>query len=240
MVDMAWARRMGACVAAAALLAGCASRPAAPVEKAVIRSVALVPATLPQQYSLENKTAAQFIAPIIGIGYRLNSRQKARLLTEKLPAPDFRIDRDLTTAVAEGLRARGYQVTVLDDIPRLEGDPDWFRYEEVAHSADVLLHVYFSDVGVESPRTSMQYLPRLNVSVMSYVPKNASWPYETTLYYGIDASAGTDHSIVADPRHAFPDFDHMMGNLDAVRAGFRQPIAAIGQRIAEQAHAAFR
>ena len=226
--------------ALAALLIGCSSQPIDSGPKPVVRTISILPASLPQYYSLQNLTAVEFLVPIVGLGYMLNAKEKAKLLTDRLPTPTFRIDEDLTSAVAESLRSKGYVVTVLADIERVPGDPDWFDYERVPHSTDALMHVYFSDVGVVSPRTTPNYLPRVNVSVIAYVPQNKSYPYETTLYYGIDAKAGTDYSVMADPKHSYPDFDFIVNNLDLVRSNIRASLNDIGQRIAEQAHAAFK
>lgn len=224
----------------AALIVGCASKPVYTGPKPIVRTIAIIPATLPQYYSLQNLSAIQFLVPIANIGYAMNSKEKAKLLTERIPAISFRIDEDLTAAVAESLRSKGYEVTVLSDVKRRPNDPDSIEYESFPHSTDALLHVYFSDVGVVSPRTTTDYLPRVNVSAMTFVKQNRSYPYETTIYYGVDSKEGTDYSIAADPKHSYPDFESIINNLDLVRSNIRTSVGRIAQRIAEQAHAALK
>ncbi len=224
--------------ASAALLIGCASKPVDTGPKPVVRTISVVSATLPQYYSLQNLSAVQFLIPIASLGYSMNSRDKAKLLTDKLPAPSFRPDEDLTTAVADALRSKGYEVTILKDVKRTPDRPDSINLETLPHETDALVHVYFSDVGVESPRTTTNYLPRVNVNSLVYVRQNQSYPFDSVVYYGVDAREGKDWAMAADPKHAYPDFDFMVNNLDVVRSQFSQSAKQIGQRLAERIHAA--
>lgn len=222
------------------LLVGCASKPVDTGPKPVIRSVALVPATLPQSYSLQSTTAVQFLIPLAALAAASDSKAKAKVFTEKLSAPDFQIDRDLTEAVAGALKAKGYEVTVLQNLQRLPGSPDYFDYSKLTHGSDATAHVYFSDVGLESPRGRTEFFQRLNISGMVYVPVNKSYPYETTIHYGIDARDGKDWAIAADAQHVYPNFEFVVNNLGTVRANFKTGIQLVAARIAEQIHAAIK
>ena len=233
-------RRLLLLAALAATVAGCATKSGPIGPKPVVKSIEIIPATLPTYYSLQNLSAVQFLVPIAALGYSMNSKEKAKQLTERLPAATFRIDDQLTNTVAELLRQKGYAVSVLSDAKRRPDSPDWFDYEQVPHSADALIHVYFSDVGVESPRSTTDYIPRMNVSVMSYTKQNKGYPYETTIYYGVDAKAGTEYSVVADPKHLYPDFDFMLNNLETVRENFKGSVKLVAERIAAQLHAALQ
>ena len=184
-------------LATTALLVGCASKPADTGPKPVVRSIAIVPATLPTYYSLQNLSTVQFFVPIASIGYAMNSKEKAKLLTARLPSQSFRIDEDLTSTLADSLRKMGYEVTVLTDIKRLLDDPDSQELNKLKHTSDAVVHIYFSDVGVLSPRSTTDYLPRMNVSVITYTVANKAYPYESTIYYGADATSDKSYSIEA-------------------------------------------
>jgi hypothetical protein len=225
---------------AAAFLVGCASKSVDTGPKPVIRTVALIPATLPQSYSIQSPTAIQFLIPIAAAAAAMDGRAKGKVFAEKLKSPDFQIDQDLTDAVAASLKAKGYEVTILQNLQRTAGSPDYFEYAKLPESADAIVHVYFSDVGLESPRGKTEFFQRLNVTGAIYVPKNKSYPYESAIYYGIDAKEGKDWAIAADPKHVYPSFEYVISNLDTVRANFKVGLALVADRLADQIHAAMK
>jgi hypothetical protein len=225
---------------ATVFLFGCASKQVPTGPKPVVRSIALVPATLPQAYSLQNLSAVQFLVPIASLGYAMNSKAKAALLTQKIAADSFRIDQDLTDAVMNALRSKGYEVNMVSDLKRVVGSPDYIEYEKLPHVGDALVHVYFADVGIESPRSSTNYFQRVNVNTMVYVQQNKSYPYESAIYYGVDAKPGKEWAIEADPTLVYPDFDFVINNLETVRTNFKTGVKLAAERIADNIHAALK
>jgi hypothetical protein len=219
---------------------GCVSKPVSTGPKPVIRTVALIPATLPQQYSIQSTTAIQFLIPIAAAAAAIDSKAKAKTFADKLRSPDFQIDQELTGAVVESLKAKGYEVTLLQNIQRSADSPDYFDYPKLSHSADATVHVYFSDVGLESPRGKTEFFQRVNVTGMVYVPQNKTYPYESSIFYGIDAKEGKEWAILADPKHVYPSFDFVLSNLDTVRANFKVGVKLVAERLADQIHGAIR
>lgn len=222
-------------------MAGCASRqPAVTAPKPVVKSIALVPATPPQNFSLYYSSS---IPGLIGLlVQKETSKDQGRVFNEKILDPGFRLDQELTDSVAEGLRAKGYSVTVLKDVKRSSESPDSLEVdlEELGRSMDAVVHFYFYEVGVESPRRTNEYRPRLNVYVSTFVREDSSYPFRQYFYYGVDATAGAPNSIVHDPKHAYPDFDTLVNNIERVRSDLRVGATQVGQRVAEQVHHAFK
>jgi hypothetical protein len=224
------------------VLLGCTSKPAVVPTKPVIKSIALVPATTPKTYSLRYVSSASMFIPIAAFAEREKSKEQAKILTERLSGGAFRPDEDLTNSVAEALRAKGYRVTVLKDVKRYADSPDSLEddIEDLTRDTDALVHVQFYDVGVETPRRSNEYLPRMNVYVSTYIRQNSTYPFRQTFYYGIDASEGRSNSIIHDPKHTYPDFDAMINSIDLVRSNFRVGATKVGERLAEQVHLAIK
>jgi hypothetical protein len=220
---------------AAAVLAGCAA-PAPKGPKPVVRTIDLIPATLPQYYTLQNESAVTFFVPIAGIAYGMNAKAQAKLLTEKLPAAGFSPDENLTNAVAAALREKGYEVNVLKNVQRLPGSPDSIDYAKLAHKADALAHVYFSDVGLHSPRNNTDYLSRVIVYSQVYVQSDKSWPHGASYAYGSGAQDYKEYGVAGDPSHKFSDFDDVMANLEKLRNHVNVGAKAIGQLVAERIH----
>lgn len=234
--------RVVTAVLLASMLAGCASVSTPDAQKPRISSIAIVPATPPQSYSLKNVTAVQFMFPIVGVGYALDSMNKTDLLTARLQKGDTSLADVLTNSVAQALREAGYRVVVMDGIKRVPGDPDDIDYDKLGYREDALLHLYFSDVGLYSSRTSISYVPRVNAKAVVYAKNYPGQLYDTTIYYGADASdRGADTwAIAADPRFSYPDFDDVLKNLGSVQEAFNTGASKIGKRLAAQLVAALR
>lgn len=227
---------------AALTLAGCGSKPVQTGPKPVVKTIAIVPPAQPSQYSVQNLSAVTFLIPISQIGYAQSNTARGQALSAGLRHEGFRLDETLTRTVADALRQRGYEVTIVTEVKRREKRPDTLEYDlaEVPTKADAVIHLGFEDVGLESPRRTTDFLPRVIVNVASFVRQNESYPYDGTLYYGVDATEPKPRHIPNDPRHVFASFDAVMADVAGVRAILQQGAAALGARIAEQADAAFK
>ena len=208
--------------------------------KPTIKSIAIVPATDPASYTIQNASGIQWVLPITSAGYALDNRAKAKLFTERLAATKFAPGRQFTYAMAEALRSHGYSVQILENITRTTNDPDNIDYKELSYSADAVLHLYFSEIGFRSPPTSTNYLPRLNARGIVFVKNHPDYLYDETIYFGIDARPGKTWAIVADEKFAYSGFDPILENLDSVKAAFSTAIREVSMRMSGQIHAAIK
>lgn len=172
----------------------------------------------------------------------MSSSDRAKVLNAKLPDPSFRLDETLTNAVADRLRTSGYDVTILKDVRRRAGSPDRLEQDlsEIATTSDAVLHLYFEDVVVESPRRTTDYLPRISVSAATFVRQNKSYPYYPTVYYGVDATEPKEYYIPQDPKHVYADFDAIVNNLVTMRTHFQAGTSTVGVRVADRVHNALK
>lgn len=223
-------------IAAALLTAACANQPKTVSVRPVIRSIAIIPASEPAIYSLENRSAVQFLIPLAATVNYLDSKSKAKTLNDKLLAQPSALGMKLSDDIATALRGYGYQVQVLDAITRPIGDLDNVDYDKVSAAADAILHLRFTEVGLFSPRSSNSYLPRVNAQGTLFVKGRNDYLYDQEIYYGVDARSGNTWAIAADHRFAYPTFDSVMAGLDGVREAFVSGASAISKRMSEQVH----
>jgi hypothetical protein len=225
----------------AALVAACGSAPEVEqVPKPIVKTIAIVPPASPRSYSLQNLSAVQFLVPIAALGYGIHSSQRQAELNSKLPDPTFRLDETLANAVADRLRDNGYEVTILNNVERDPESPDSLKLElsDLETSADAVVHLYFEAVGVESPRRTTDYLPRISANVATFVRSNSSYPYYATVYYGVDATQPSHYHIPQESRHTYSNFAALIDNIENVREHFRQGTITVGNRIADRVHLA--
>ncbi|NUZ04726.1 hypothetical protein [Piscinibacter koreensis] len=215
-------RRTVGLMLAALVLAGCASRPAAPeLPKPVVKTVGLLPVAEPAEITLENLNAISLFSPITSVGFAQDSRVKNRQLVEKLTAQKLALGGELTAHLTQALEKSGYRVVLLTDVPRKPDDPDYIEYEKVKTDADAVLHVYYHRVGLYSGRFSIDYLPRVNIGATLYSTQRKEELYGEYLYYGVDAREGKDWAVVADPRYAWPSFDVVMEKSEEIGNVFK-------------------
>mgnify|MGYP001325390923 CR=1 FL=1 len=208
--------------------------PPAAVNRHGIRRIAIIPPASPVVYELHNVSALAFVIPLSGTLNHLDSKEKSKLFGEKLKPLDASRARTFARNVADDLDRLGYHARILEDVARDPEDPDAVDYERLATSADAVLHLRFSTVGLYSSRTSTQYVPRVNASGVLVVKGQEDYLYDREIYYGADARAGKSWAIVADEQYAYPTFEAVMSNLDAIRGAFDAASRAIGQRLASQ------
>lgn len=222
------------------LATACSSAPKVAEPKPVIKSIALIPATSPVNYTLENLSAVQFVIPLAATFNYLDSKEKAKAFNQKLSARPVSLGGSLTDEVAKSLRSFGYEVQILDNVARPPDDLDNVDYTKVVTTADAVLHVRFTEVGLLSTRSSPSYLPRVDAYGTLFVKGRSSYLYEQEIYYGVDARAGKAWSIPSDPTFAYPSFDAVISGIDAVRGAFQTGAVAISKRMAEQVHKSIR
>jgi hypothetical protein len=220
----------------ALLTAACVNQPKTVSLKPVIKNIAIISAVNPTLFSLENVSAAQFLIPLAATANYLDSKSKAKTFNEKLSAQLPRLGASLTDDMASALRGYGYQVEILEGVTGPPDDINNIDYAKVSTKADAVLHIWFTDVGLFSPRSSSNYLPRVNARGVLFVKGREDYLYEEEIYYGVDARNGNKWAIAADPKFAYPSFDAVLSNLDGVRQAFSTGSSEIAKRMVGQVH----
>ena len=231
--------RAFAAVTCAVALAACSSQPAKVVPKPIVRTIAVVAASNPVWYTLENKSALQFVVPLAAAGNYIDSKQKAKLFNARFVSKPVAIGSALTDEVVTRLKGYGYEV-VLVDLPRDPESPDSIEIESVKTTADVVLHLRFSEVGLLSPRSTTDYLPRVDAKATVATPGGGLYLYDEEIYYGVDAKPGAKWSIDGDPKFTYPTFEVVMDKVDDIAIGFEAAARLVGARMAAQIHDAVR
>lgn len=215
-----------------ALLVGCGSKPVVPEQKPIIKTIAIIPASPPQEYEIRNYTAIQFFSPIVGAGYALDSRQKSKVFTQSVVTRSPDLGEALTQSVVTELIRLGYTVNVINDIARKPDDPDNVDLEKLGFSEDAAVHVMFSDVGLVSTRTSVLYLSRVNAEAKVLAKNRDDYLFDDRVYYGVDAQKDDDWTIPANEPGAYSSFEDIQTNIDIVIARFRIGAQEAGRRLA--------
>lgn len=222
-----------------ALAAGCASKPQPVLPKPVIRTIALIPATEPRAYTLSNVNAVEFLSPLVGTVIRLDARDKQGLFNERMRARKPALARSFNDAVIAAMRAYGYEVRVLE-IARDPESPDWIDWQKLRYDADAVMHVALSEAGLHSPRSSTDYLPRLNAYATLTPKGHEDYLVDQEMYYGLDAKKGSEWSLAADPAFAYDGFNTLINKLDDVQARFDRAARQLAERLAAHTHAQIR
>jgi len=221
-------------------LAACASKPSRIPPKPVVTKIAILPVRELAEATLQNRNGVQILAPITAAGFAIDSHNKQRQFSEKVVAQNATMGKDLTTYLVQALKGAGYQVVLLDNIPRPVDDPEDIELAKIDTDAEAILQVYFDNVGLLSSSFSTDYLPRVDIRATLYSPQRKDELYDETLYYGVDASAGEPTSIAADPTFAYPSFENVMTRIPEITAVFATGTQAIGERLVEQIKTALK
>jgi hypothetical protein len=222
------------------LLCGCGSKPVASLPKPTIKTIVIVPATSPVQYTLENLSAIQFFVPIAAAGYASDSKAKAATFTQSILAKAPPLGKSFTDAVVRELENYGYKVRVIEDLTRNKDDPDSVEYSKLPFSEDAGIHLTISEIGLVSPRSTTSYMTRVNAHGIVFVKGRDDYIFDQSIYYGIDAREGKDWAISADETAAYSGFDEVQANLDTVISRFNIGLQQISKKLAAQIHAAIK
>jgi hypothetical protein len=215
-------------------LTGCATHSTTVAKRPLeIKRIAIIPASNPRLYSFENAT------PPVGYPFQFwvnkaDSRSKGKIFNDSLNSHPEKLGSELTEKVAAALRGYGFTVEIVDGLPRPADDPDNVDYDKVPSDADVILHLWISEVGLYSSHTSLDYIPRVNAGAKLFVKGAEDNIYSEDIYYGVDARKGKEWAIVPDAKFAYRSFDLVMTNIDDVRSAFSTGVLEISQRMSEQ------
>jgi hypothetical protein len=225
-------QKIFAAIFAAVLCTACASHPKSALPKPVIKRIALIPATNPKTYTLYNAT------PPIGYPFqswvnKADSGNKEQFLNDQLRVRPLNLADDLTAEVAADLRNDGYTVEILDGFKRPPDDPDNVDYEKIVTDADVIVHLWITEVGLYSSHTSAYYIPRVNAAGRMFVKGREDSLLSEDIYYGVDAKKGKNWAIVPDSKFAYRYFDDVISRLDEVRDSFEIGAREVGKKMSE-------
>lgn len=231
--------RFIAAILSVALLGACAGHKIQPQSKPVVKRIAIIPATNPQTYTLYNAT------PPVGYPFQFwvnkaDSANKEQVLNQRLQRQPLDLAKDFTDEVAEGLRSRGLQVVILQDLQRKPGEPDNVDYDKITTDADVILHLWIQEVGLYSSHTSANYIPRFNASGNLWVKGQEDSLYSQDIYYGVDAKRGKSWAITPDPKFAYRYFDDVLDRFDEVRSCFEIGAHEVGRTMSGQIYEAVK
>lgn len=199
-----------------------------------VRSVALVPAADPIEYTLTSRTAVALFVPIASAGVWADSREKTRAFTALTKSRQPAYGAYLSTLVAERLRAAGYQVRLIEPENRNPEDPDGVDLEALVFDEDIGMQLQFDTMGFFSGMGSMGFAPKVNVDAHSFLRSGAENPFSTTIYYGVDARPNKDWAIMAPDAANIPSFEVLMGEPERVDAVYREALKLLAERIATQ------
>jgi len=181
-----------------ALSTACATH-SKPIAGKPIRSIAVIPASNPKWYSFENA------APPVG-GYpfqfwvnKLDSKSKAKRFNDEVGSQPNRLGTDFTDEVVTALRGHGFTVEVLDDVARPVNDPDNIDHDKISTSADAILHISLSEVGLYSSGWCRDYIPRVNASGKLFIKGQDDNIYDEDFSYGVDAKQDKKWDILPIP-----------------------------------------
>lgn len=214
-------------------LAGCAAK-GPPPPKVTIQKIALIPVTSPASFYTKNQVFVPFFpGPAALIGAASN-REKSAIFNQKMEGSRLLLGAKLTSALQEELRAAGFEVTVLGNVPRPKDDPEDIDYARL-QTREPVLHVWFSDVSMQSGQASSVYLPRMDVTVSLLLkPESEGRLYSETFYYGESSRGNKYWSLPSDPKYSYADFDNMMTRSAEVAESYQSGVQAIAKRIARE------
>lgn len=217
---------------AAVLCAACASHSRTTLPKPVIKRIALIPATNPKTYTLYNAT------PPIGYPFQFwvnkaDSGNKEQFLNDQLRVHPLNLAGELTDEVAANLRNDGYTVEILDGVKRPADEPDNVDYDKIVTDADVIVHLWITEVGLYSSHTSAYYVPRVNAAGTMFVKGRDDSILSEDVYYGVDARKGKSWAIAPDPKFSYRYFDDVIARLDEVRDSFEIGAREVGKKLSE-------
>jgi hypothetical protein len=197
----------------------------------------LIPIVSPAQLNTENKTLALPLLPALVI-QSIDNRRKSEAFDRKMEDTRRQMGAKLQAALLDALKADGFDPFVLESVKRSATDPDNVDFKSIAAQAPVL-QVAFYGVGMYSPRTSLDYEPRVNAwAILKARPDATDVLTEDYVYYGADSGGKTnDWSIPADPKYRYPSFDALIERADEVTEAYDVAVRAIAQRIAKQLRA---
>jgi hypothetical protein len=222
-------------------LSGCVQNPpqqSEPVAKQPpLKKIGLIAVTNPPMLSIENRGSAWGLLALPGaVLQRQDQITKSNTLTTGMRNQSLHLGEEMSSALQDELKRKGYEVSVITDVAYLPDDPEAIDYQHIQTDADAVISAQYSVAGLYSGPFSLNYIPRLNISFAMVRPKDQSELYSQSIYYGADARKPAEDQIPADPKYAYGSFDQVMEKQGEVVEGFRVGVRGIAALVAQQIH----
>jgi hypothetical protein len=215
------------------LAVGCGHEPAAPVHPPV-KKIYVLPVNPPPGVRTENRNFFLELGWLTALAQSADNKAKAKQFGEQMYGERQKLGEKMTRALMEELPKQGYEVELIERIPGTPDDPEDIDLSQSRVSGPIV-HVWFFDVGLHSPRTRIEYEPRINLVVQLAYPLDEDfYLYDENLYYGADSRGEKYWSIPSDPTHRFRSFDAIVGHPQDVVAAFDAGLVAIARHIGKE------
>lgn len=213
------------------LLVGCAQSPVAPVQRAPVARVMVVPVGPIDKMHTENKGI-----PLGVLWQSVADRIKSSDFNERMEATRKDMGPKLTAALVRQLVAQGYEAQVVEGVSGRSAESA--IDESKLPPTDAVLRVYFNEVGMFSARFSRDYVPRVNLSAYLVRGETEDSLYSETLYYGADATnEKASWSVPANPDHHWSSFNELVEHPQEVAQSYDHAVNALATRVAQNIRA---
>lgn len=200
--------------------------------KPVIEKIAILAVNSPDKLYTENRSPLSMLL-IPGWIEPLSNWQNTKDFNLKMEESRLGLGKKMSSALMKELTNEGYKVEFIAGPKGPPDDPESVDYTQLETDGPVL-HLWFETVGMYSGKTSVDYTPRVNVSVYLVRPKDEEYLYNETLYYGAD-SRGEDYwSIPADPKYKYRSAAALLEKSSEVAESYDVAVTKIAQHLAKE------
>jgi hypothetical protein len=222
------------------LLAGCATSTQEAGPKPVIKSIAIVAASNPQKVILENTNVLSGFSLWSAAAHRKDTENKESTLNSFITISNAKLGDLLTERVASSLREAGFQVEVLSNVSRPQDYPDNIDVRTISVTADAVMQLSVTYVGIYSGATSTTFNPQIAGYALMY-PKGVKRAlFNREVQFGTAMSEGKSAEIKADPKFAYKDLNAVYSDTAQLRAFYLSGADLVAKRLTEQLIATLR
>lgn len=233
-------------VGAAVALAACSRNTANPPEEPAIPvvtlgTVTLIPVESPKALNTDNRGAPVVGFLVSGIANSVMDKSKSEEFDTMHADYRRQIGEKLTGALQRGLLAQGFKVRLAspNEVARnRDNELDFGKF--AGH--EVVLDVFIDDFSMYSGRTSANYLPLINTTVVLAKPGGSRRErlLDGWYSYGAQADYTGDGYIQSSPRFRFPDFPSLMNQPALVVQAFDEGIDLIVKNLMQDFRRQFK
>lgn len=200
--------------------------------KPVLEKIVILAVDNPKKLYTENRTPLSAVL-IPGWIEPLHNWQNTKDFNLKMEETRLGMGKKMNAALMEEFANEGYKVEFIEGPKGPPDDPETVEYGQLGTDGPIL-HLWFETVGMYSGKTSLDYTPRVNVTVYLVHPKDEEYLYSETLYYGAD-SRGEDYwSIPADPKYKYRSAAALLEKSSEVAEIYDEAITKIAQHLAKE------
>lgn len=146
----------------------------------------------------------------------------------------FNVQEELASATLSALKEANQSAIPGDGIKYEKDDPTSIDYKNSAITADSILTVTISNMGLYSSRLKTTFAPRLNISFELVDIKTEDSIYSQSISYGADANKNSDDEITANANYTFASFEDALSRAGELVEAYRDGIKRTAQLAAQQ------